>query len=76
VHGFEHGLHRKDVGVTGNSSKGSGLVRRGRRGMHGSGVWHSGDGEESGAREDKEEGEKGLARILTARRSSGGSLQR
>jgi hypothetical protein len=37
--------------------------------MHGSRVWHDGDGEESGAREGREEGEKGPARILTATRS-------
>jgi hypothetical protein len=66
VHGFERGLHRKDAGVMGNSSKGSGLARCCQRGTHG------GDGEESGAREDREEREKGSARILTVRRSFDG----
>jgi hypothetical protein len=66
MHCFELGLHRKDAGVMGNSSKGSGWRGGGWRGAHGDGARPRSSIEESGAREDTEEGEKGPVRVLTA----------
>jgi hypothetical protein len=68
MHGFHRGLHRKIAGATGNSSKGLSWRCGGQRGAHGGGARHGSDGEE--------EGEKGSARFLTPRCSSGGSLRR
>jgi hypothetical protein len=45
MHSFERGLHRKDAGATGNSSKGSSWLGGGQRGTHGGDVWQGSDGD-------------------------------
>jgi hypothetical protein len=66
VHGFDRRLHRKIAGATENSSKGSGWQGGGRRRAHGGDAWSRSSSMESSTREGRGEGEKRLARILTA----------